>query len=561
MIPWGYLIMYVKRKQKLIIGVSLLIIACLVAGSAYIYIEYYATKKETTTQQPATPIVDDRISPYCKQGLILEVNRIRDRGIVDALMAKGNSWKTLPQFYYIANIDNVEQISKDISATAGAKSEQLFVTWDTMFMENKMIADVPNEQERSDVSLAIMERMPVGLLGRRYQDVEQEKIQVTYNYKTGRWTGDDAWNDTDGYQHFCGKNFEVWFNLYQTDNDHDYIPYWTEVNVLHTDPNVSDLNLDPDHDGIPTTWEWRWGYDPHVWNNHTSLDPDHDGLTNVEEYQMEKYFANPYYQDVYLEIDNMQQQNIFDVKHELFPDTPEFMEERYAQHNICLYIDNGWPDSPANGGGQYVPYYTVISQDSGMMLQFYDHYFPDDRKGIFRYAIIANSAGFDHPSKFNMYDSMAISTHYNLQFSLLRKAFTQRTKILAQASEIMHELGHSMGIRHETVPGNDNFSYTEGKAQKQAFLDKWGNYKSSMNYYYFWDYSVIDYSDGSHGTGDNNDWAMIKQNMSYFKHEAKEIEQPPPVEQTAVNAFIPRMSIYADIPPRPTFLSAITPGK
>ena len=509
------------------------------------------------------PVVDNRISPNLKQGLILEVNRIRHRGIVDKLMQRGNSWKATPQFYFISNVDGLEYISKDVAATAGASNEQLFNTWDSMFKENKVNKDVPNEQERSDVTLTIMERVPLGIFGFRSQDEERDTIQLTYDYKTGRWTGDDSFNDSDGYGHYIqdGSTFEVWFNLYQTDADADYIPYWTEVNVLHTNPYISDENLDPDGDGIPTAWEWKWGYDPFKYNNHSQLDPDHDGLTNIQEYQMEKYFANPYHQDVYLEVDNMQRNGLLDVNHELFPETPEFMIERFARHNICLYVDNGWPDSPVNGGGQFVPYYDTISQDSGMMLQFYEHYFPDNRKGIFRYAIVANSAGFCHPSVFNMYDSMAISTHYNLQFSLLRKAFTQRTKILAQASELMHELGHSMGIRHETMAGCDNFTYTEGKTQKQEFLDTWGNYKSSMNYYYFWDYSVVDYSDGSHGTGDNNDWAMIQHNMSYFKQEAKEIEQPPPAEQSTVNAFIPRVAIYSDIPPRPTFFSSITSGK
>jgi hypothetical protein len=522
--------MYVKRKQKMIIGVSLLIVAVLLTGSVYVYIEYYATKRETSTQQTETYQPDNRISPYCTQGLITEINRIRCRGITDVLMKRGTSWRATPQFYYIAQTDDVVQVSKDIQATAGASTEQLFNTWDTMFQECKMIVQVPQEQEKSDVTISIMRRVPLGILGMRYQDEEQEKIQLVYDYKTGRWNDSDSWNDSDGYGHYCGQNFEVWFNLYQIDNDEDYIPYWTEVNVLHTDPNISDLNLDPDDDGIPTTWEWKWGYDPHVWNNHTSLDPDHDGITNIEEYQMEKYFANPYHQDVYIEVDNMQQKNILDEKHILYPLTAQFMIERYAQHNICLYIDNGWPDTPPNGGGQFVPYYDVISQDSGMMLQFYEHYFPDDRKGIFRYALVANKAGFDHPSVFNVYDTMAIMTDYKLSYKIARNAFTPRKKILEQASELMHELGHSMGIKHETIAGCDNSTFNDGKAQKQAFLDAWGNYKSCMNYYYFWDYSVIDYSDGSHGPGDYNDWAAIAQNMSYFKQESIQVEEPPPIE-------------------------------
>jgi hypothetical protein len=541
--------MYVKRKQKLIIAVSLLVVACLLAASAYVYIEYFSTKKEIPKVTPTTTVVDNRISPDVTQGLFLKVNRIRNRGSVDALMSKGSSWKSTPQFYFISNMDGLEYISKDVAATAGASNEQLFTTWDSWFMENKVQRTAEQEQERSDVTLTIMERMPLGIFGFRYQDEEQESIQLTYDYKTGRWTGDDSFNDSDGYGHYLGDNYEVWFYLYQTDYDADFIPYWTEVNILHTNPVVSDLTLDPDGDGCPTTWEWQWGYDPLVWNNHTSLDPDNDGITNIQEYQMQNYYSNPFIQNVYLEVDNMQRNGLLDVNHNLFPETAQFMMEQYAQHNIILLIDNGWPDTPANGGGQFVPYYDVISQDSGMMLQFYKHYFPDDRKGIFRYAIIANSAGFCHPSEFNRYDSMAISTHYNFQYSLLRKAFTQRTKILAQASELMHELGHSMGIKHETIGGCDNFTYTEGKPQKQTFLDTWGNYRSCMNYYYFWDYSVVDYSDGSNGPEDNDDWAMIKHNMSYFKQESIEIEQTPPPEESTVRAFIPRVMTTADIPP------------
>jgi hypothetical protein len=129
-----------------------------------------------------------------------------------------------------------------------------------------------------------------------------------------------------------------------------------------------------------------------------------------------------------------------------------------------------------------------------------------------------------------VYDTMAIMTDYKLSYKIARNAFTPRKKILEQASELMHELGHSMGIKHETIAGCDNSTFNDGKAQKQAFLDAWGNYKSCMNYYYFWDYSVIDYSDGSHGPGDYNDWAAIAQNMSYFKQESIQVEEPPPIE-------------------------------
>ncbi len=71
--------MYVKRKQKIMIGVSLLVIACLLVSGTYVYFEYYTTKKETPPQQ-TTFQVDDRISPLENQGVVLEILRIRDRG-------------------------------------------------------------------------------------------------------------------------------------------------------------------------------------------------------------------------------------------------------------------------------------------------------------------------------------------------------------------------------------------------------------------------------------------------------------------------------------------------
>ena len=66
---------------------------------------------------------------------------------------------------------------------------------------------------------------------------------------------------------------------------------------------MDDSKLDPDGDGIPTAWEWKWGYDPFTWDDHNRLDPDLDGIENSEEYQMAKWFADPFIQDIYYEVD------------------------------------------------------------------------------------------------------------------------------------------------------------------------------------------------------------------------------------------------------------------
>ncbi|RKX96934.1 MAG: hypothetical protein DRP55_09465, partial [Spirochaetes bacterium] len=278
-----------NSKQKVIIGIVIVIAAVLAASAVLVYLGYF--EKEEHVEKTTIPKeIDDRVSPLENQGLILEINRVRNRGLLDKLMTPGISWREKPTFYFIITIDDEEFDS--------STEQVLFTGWDSISQEDKVVHDTPEEQAKSNVKIVLMERVKRGLLGRKYTDIERDTIQLTYDYRTGRWTGDDFFDDNDGYGHYVGEYFEVWFNVYQTDYDHDYIPYWTEVNVLGTDPMVDDSKSDPDNDGIPTTWEWKWGYDPFVWNNHAQLDPDIDGIYNTQEYQMAEWFANPFRQDI-----------------------------------------------------------------------------------------------------------------------------------------------------------------------------------------------------------------------------------------------------------------------
>ena len=176
-----------------------------------------------------------------------------------------------------------------------------------------------------------------------------------------------------------------------------------------------------------------------------------------------------------------------------------------------------------NGGGELLTRYDRISQDSGMMLQFYKRHFPEDRIGIFRYLVLTTSAGFCHPSEFNRYDTLAVGNSYVRNIKT-RGAFTPRTMRLMLASSIMHELGHSLGIGPWNVPGNDNISYIESKEAKKEYLEKHGNYRSVMNYYWVYDKTLVDYSDGSHGDGDFDDYGFF--DLSFFQQSAKVIEDP-----------------------------------
>ena len=95
---------------------------------------------------------------------------------------------------------------------------------------------------------------------------------------------------------------------------------------------------------------------------------------------MQKWFADPYQRDIYIESDGMERGGLFDPPHIFYEESEQIIIERYAQHGINVYIDDGWPDGPINGGGELLPHIETISQDSGMMLQFYRHNFADERK-------------------------------------------------------------------------------------------------------------------------------------------------------------------------------------
>jgi len=520
-----------KSKKKMDLMITFFMIFIIIAASILIFIYAPADKKESDKKEPIIEI-DERISPLVNQGLGFEILRIRHRGLYEALKTRGNAWKTKPTFYFISNIDGLEYVSKDVTQHS-ASTTVYFNTWDSIFKENKIVKDSEEEQEKSKVSLQLVEVVSSGFLGRKTSDIVRDEFSVTYDYRTGRWAGDDNFKDSDGYGYYLGETFEIWFNLYPIDYDRDYIPYWTEVNVLGTDPTVDDSRLDPDEDGVSTYWEWKWGYDPFVWDNHERLDPDIDGLENIEEYKMAKYFADPFTQNVYVEVDFMEKGGFNDPPHVLPVECQQAIIEKYADHNIKLIFDAGWPGSSNNGGGEYVEHYERISQDGGQIAQYYYHHFADERKGIFRYMVIGHKGGFNHPGKGNFYDCTYIpdwiTEHQPFKklqlFLTLGIRPTQRGQTIALAAVTMHELGHSIGLSWVDFQGIDNLSYNmwfiPGETWKNTYID----YESVMNYYWMYSPTVLDYSDGSNGEPhDQNDWGQLF--VPTFQYNKRYIEEP-----------------------------------
>jgi hypothetical protein len=517
-----------NSKQRMLAGIALVIVVLLVASSVFVYYEYYREEEPVKAEQ--VNVIDERISPLENQGLVLEVLRIRHRGLYERLFAKGNSWKTKPSFYYISVIDDLEFKSKDVGQL-GWMNEILFHTWDTMFEESKVVRDTEEEQETSTVKLSIVERVQVkkGLFRKTSQDIERDSLTVVYDYRTGRWSGDDSFGDYDGYGHYLGNTFEIWFNIYQMDYDLDYIPYWTEVNVLNTDPTVDDSKLDPDDDGVPTAWEWRWGYDPLKWDDHKHLDPDIDGIENIEEYQIAKWLSDPFIQDIYCEVDYMAQGDRSDPPHVIYEECQQAIIELYSRHNIQFFFDQGWPDTPLNGGGNVLPHYKSLSQDAGMVLRFYDHYFPEERRGIFHYLIGCHGGPFQHPAIGNVYDVICYGYTYTPQ-QRIKQWFQTKGKIkpweknwrVVLSQTLLHEIGHSVAFHPWIFEGVDYIKWGD----KSTFVNYW----SAMNYLHMYDPTFLDYSDDRNGPPyDRDDWThMFIPEFEYNGVLIEEIYFQPP---------------------------------
>ena len=514
-------------KLTAVVAVSIIILASVI-------VVFESQKEEKVEEKEEVIEVDDRISPFLSQGLTVEVLRIRNRGLMDKMLSFGSGWKNPPEYYWVSNVDGEIGDTSVIEAAGGVEGSGTFTEWDTILKECRVNYKINNEdQETSQVKLTIMEIQKTGLLGRKESKVEKEEISLKYDFRTGHWDGDDYLGDNDGYGHFLGEEYEIWFNLYQSDYDHDGIPFWTEVNIYDFDPTIDDSELDPDNDGIPSSWEWKYGYDPTTYDSHNKLDPDVDGIENIEEYKLAEFFSDPYSPDMYLETDGMKKGGFFDWEHIFYEGSQQMVIERFAQHGINVYIDDGWPDGPINGGGEMLDFVETLDEVvGGHMSRWYKHNFADERKGVFRYVIVANNAGFITPSEYNNYDHIVIdSSKYKTYVK--RFAFTPKRQIIVLAKGVIHELGHSLGLEPWTFYGIDNMPNGNLRWPDTLTDEEWAKYNeqyvSVMNYRYIFDIfkyrNLFDYSNGENGEPyDFDDWGHIY--VPAFQRDSEAYEEP-----------------------------------
>jgi len=413
-------------------------------------------------------------------------------------------------------------------------------------------------------------------ISRNYEDAANKRsLDLVYDLESGHWRGDldiengvfhlfDDYIDTD-YEGFDRSGYgrangcdddsiydndydcEIWFDISHNDRDGDGIPYWSEVNVWGTDPTVDDTGRDDDGDGVPIEWEHKWGYtfwfdrrsgnvyhtwiyDPFKWEDHRNIDVDMDGIDNYEEYLTSKWGSDPFRRDIFLEVDQMEKGP--NGEGAVLPDlTKDLMIDPFDRRNIVLHFNEGWP-----GGGEFIPF--DLNTTNEELQEFYFKYFMHEnennwKRGVMHYILMpyknAWANGFAFSSNVNdvwLLDCASIETKYHddkpLRFhfiwGLMRMYYNKKDyytfskgyqRAVSYASVLMHELGHSLGIFSWNVPGCDNWNAVWFR--KDFF--KYHGYRSCMNYCYT--YLLVDYSDGSHGRNDNDDWDFI--NLRLFQ--------------------------------------------
>ena len=439
-----------------------------------------------------------------------------------------------PDFYVKVRINGVESISD---------------VWENMkYVEDpdfSVSTQVPKDNEFVNISIELWDKNnKINLLCDISPDegnlTQARTAELTYSIATGIWWGDDYLEDPSGLGRLNGcddnsiyqqdRDCELWFDISQNDYDGDGLPYWLETNMYNTSPVIDNRGEDADQDGIPIEWEhffgltyFEWGhdegyymiYDPFVWENHTGIDDDNDGLNNIEEYKTWQWGSDPFRQDIFIELDQMekepgnQEATVPLASYDLIRDS-------HAKHNIAWHIDDG-----RLGGGEIVPYKADLQEYD--LDQFYWKYFMHQdannwRRGVFHWGIVGYNVtqitGFTFSSRIGQMS--AIDCFYlpalflesqvkivPLISSLVRKTFnSEKQRALIYAGVIMHETGHSLGIN---CPGADCHT---GLWPWQVNYWRYGPYRSVMNYRYVYS-DLVDYSDGSRGKNDWNDWATI----------------------------------------------------
>lgn len=273
--------------------------------------------------------------------------------------------------------------------------------------------------------------------------------------------------------------------------------------------------IDEDEDGLDALREQIQG------TSDASKDTDGDGLSDYAESEWypnrddifcgvsECAYPDPLKMDIYVEVDWMD-----DGATAYRPDSTQvgLVADAFDNKDINLHVDTG-----QYGGGNELPIYIeqlkfapITGETDFFNLkngdETYGANFSEDRRGIWHYMITGNKA-----STYDEDTSAFVNDHTGVSYPSDDDAFiaigrvkelSPTTEDVAIAGTIIHELGHNLCLSADAYAGQ-SFNCLFSGVDSYAGND----YMSSMNYDK--QLSLVDYSDGSNGTNDHNDWLAV----------------------------------------------------
>jgi len=248
--------------------------------------------------------------------------------------------------------------------------------------------------------------------------------------------------------------------------------------------------------------EHSWQYNPFIWDDHKNIDVDVDGLDNVEEYLTAQWGSDPFRKDLFVELDEMDG-NGDSIQASTLPEgSKELLYTAYDRQNIVYHLDDG-----SMGGGETIPFDEEIGQNElGNIYQNYFLHNAEDnwRRGVFHYGVLIYSSSWVAGAAFRSNSFYITSRGHEKKAN---EPLLDRDTVYASA--YMHETGHTFGFN--PIGGHDRDSFYPW----QINWWKWRPYRSCMNYGYM--YTSVDYSDGSRGKNDFDDWDRI--DLTYFQNQ------------------------------------------
>jgi hypothetical protein len=164
------------------------------------------------------------------------------------------------------------------------------------------------------------------------------------------------------------------------------------------------------------------------------------------------------------------------------------------------------------GVGEILPFDAVVW--IGEEKKYYNNYFLHNdpgnwRRGVFRYALYVHDLNPIKGLEFPGENTLLQFFKPGLNSYVIATQFFRSYNFSEHACVMLHELDHTLGIYMGHPLGCYN-QLMRNPCSLQRVLFK--NYHSVMNYQY--SYEILDYSDGSHGFGDYDDWGIWILNFS-----------------------------------------------